>query len=229
MAELTLVDRSGGPHAYIYGAGGHAHVVATVLEDLGIEVVGMFEDHPERSHPLSDKMLPGIVELGERVLLDHPVVLGVGDNTVRQTVAGLIGSRFLTAVHPSALIAKRVTIGTGTVVLQGSVIQHNTKLGEHVLINTSASVDHDNVIGDFAHISPNATLCGHVVVGEGSHVGAGATLLPSIRVGKWATVGAGAVVTEDVPDFATVVGVPARVIKYSPLGDRIATRHESSG
>jgi acetyltransferase EpsM len=68
------------------------------------------------------------------------------------------------------------------------------------------------VIADFVHISPNATLSGNVKAGEGSHIGAGATIIQGITIGKWCTVGAGAVVIKDVPDYATVVGVPARVI-----------------
>ncbi len=203
--------------AYVYGAGGHAMVVSTVLEDLGIEVVGMLNDHSERVHPLSVRVEPGIVSLGEPIALDHPVLLAIGDNATRAALSSLITSPFLTAVHPSVLVAKRVTIGEGTVVLQGSVIQHNTSIGRHVLINTAASVDHDNVIGDFAHISPNVTLCGHVEIGEGTHVGAGATVIPGVKIGRWATIGAGAVVTTSVPDGATAVGVPARVVQTVDL------------
>jgi acetyltransferase-like isoleucine patch superfamily enzyme len=82
-----------------------------------------------------------------------------------------------------------------------------------VLVNTAASIDHDNEIGDYAHISPHATLCGHVKVGEGTHIGAGAVVIPSIRIGKWCTVGAGTVVIRDIPDYATAVGNPAKIIK----------------
>ncbi|MEZ5341272.1 MAG: DapH/DapD/GlmU-related protein [Acidimicrobiales bacterium] len=85
-------------------------------------------------------------------------------------------------------------------------------IGRHVLINTGASVDYDNIIGDFAHISPNTTLSGHVEVGEGTHIGAGATVIPSVKIGRWCTIGAGSVVLSDIPDFATAVGVPARIL-----------------
>ena len=45
-------------------------------------------------------------------------------------------------------------------------------------------------------------------------IGANATILPGITVGEKAMVGAGAVVTKDVPDYAVVVGNPAKIIRY---------------
>lgn len=80
-------------------------------------------------------------------------------------------------------------------------------------INTGASIDHDNDIGDFVHIAPNATLCGHVTVGEGTFVGVGANVIPGVTIGKWCIIGA--VVVEDVPDYCTAVGVPAKIISSS--------------
>ena len=106
-------------------------------------------------------------------------------------------------------------IEEGTVVFAGAIIQPNSKIGKHVIINTGASIDHDNIIGDYAHVSPKAALCGHVEVGEGSHVGVGAVVIPKVKIGKWCTIGAGTVVLKDVPDYATVVGNPAKIIKYN--------------
>lgn len=78
--------------------------------------------------------------------------------------------------------------------------------------NTNASIDHDCHINDFVHISPNATVSGGVTVDEGTHIGAGATIIPSIKIGKWAKIGAGSIIIRDVPNYATVVGNPGRVI-----------------
>ena len=53
---------------------------------------------------------------------------------------------------------------------------------------------------------------GDVVIEDGAYVGVNAIVLPSTRIGRCAIVGAGAVVTQDVPDYAIAVGVPARVV-----------------
>ena len=53
-----------------------------------------------------------------------------------------------------------------------------------------------------------------VVVGYGADIGTNATLLPGVNVGAHSIVGAGAVVTTDVPEYAIVAGVPAKVLRY---------------
>ena len=56
-------------------------------------------------------------------------------------------------------------------------------------------------------------LCKPVLIRQGAWIGAGATILPGVCVGKYAIVGAGSAVTKDVPDYAVVVGNPAKVVK----------------
>lgn len=199
---------------YVYGAGGHGNVVREILEGNGVEVIALLDDDSCAKHPKSafsnDFDLPN---------LDAPIVIGVGDNSDRRDIAQLCKPLFGTAVHESAIISPSSEIGAGTVVLQGAIIQARSQIGEHVLINTGASVDHDNVIGSFAHISPRVALCGHVEVGEGAHVGVGAVAIPRVKIGKWAVVGAGTVLIEDVPDYAVVVGNPAKILRIDePCG-----------
>jgi acetyltransferase-like isoleucine patch superfamily enzyme len=59
-----------------------------------------------------------------------------------------------------------------------------------------------------------------ISVGSGAWIGAGATILDGVQIGDRALVGAGAVVREDVPDGATAVGVPARLLPREPAGPR---------
>ena len=77
---------------------------------------------------------------------------------------------------------------------------------------------HHNVIEDFTFIGPNACTDGEVWVKEGAFIGLGASVKPGVTIGKFATVGAGSVVIEDVPDYATVFGVPAKIIKIEREG-----------
>ena len=72
---------------------------------------------------------------------------------------------------------------------------------------------HDCKLDSFVHISPNAAICGGVKIGEGTQVGAGAVIIPNLNIGKWCKIGAGAVVVRNVPDGATVVGNPGRMVK----------------
>jgi acetyltransferase EpsM len=57
-------------------------------------------------------------------------------------------------------------------------------------------------------------LAGKVFVGEGAHLGIGAIIIQGVKIGKFATIGADAVVTQDIPDHCTAVGIPAKPIKF---------------
>ena len=58
-----------------------------------------------------------------------------------------------------------------------------------------------------------------VKIKEGAWIGANATIVPGVTIGAGAVVGAGSVVTKSVPDFAVVVGNPAKIIKYRESKD----------
>jgi serine acetyltransferase len=77
-------------------------------------------------------------------------------------------------------------------------------------------VEHECELGEAVHVAPGACLAGRVRVGAYAFIGIGAQVIQCLAVGEGATVGAGAVVIADVPDGATAVGVPARIIKLAP-------------
>jgi acetyltransferase-like isoleucine patch superfamily enzyme len=110
------------------------------------------------------------------------------------------------------------------------VIGSGCYVGRFVHINSQQSVviEADSLIADRVHISdaehiftdPERPIIkqgvrfkGRVLLKSGCWIGAGACILPGVVIGRNAIVGANAVVTRDVPDFAAVGGVPARVIR----------------
>lgn len=75
---------------------------------------------------------------------------------------------------------------------------------------TIATATHDHA----RHPMNERTITKPVVIDDDVWLGIGATVLPGVRIGRGAVVGAHALVTKDVPPFAIVVGVPARIVKY---------------
>jgi len=195
----------------LYGAGGHARVLISILKALNLPPVAVFDDD------LTKQLVYNVPVVGSYradFQPDLPLLLAVGDNATRCQLAKVILHSFGTIIHPSAVVDSSVTLGTGTVVVHRAVVQANAQLGRHVIVNTGASVDHDCVLSDFVQVAPGAILCGNVRVGEGTLIAAGAVVVPGITIGPWVTVGAGAVVTRNVPEGAVVWGNPTRLIRF---------------
>ncbi|MCP4522490.1 MAG: acetyltransferase [Cytophagales bacterium] len=194
----------------LYGAGGHAKVVMDCILSHNQEVGGIFDD---KSELLS---LNGFDVLGPydpNYLAEQEIVISIGDNQLRKNVVKDIKHQFGKAIHSSAIVSDYAHVGEGSVIMHNTVLQSGAKVGKHCIINTSSSIDHSCIIEDFAHISPKVTLCDNVKVGKGTHIGAGATVIPRITIGKWCVIGAGAVITQNLPDYSFVVGVPGKVIR----------------
>ncbi len=192
---------------YLYGAGGHARVVADILSASGVRLDGFIDDDPALDSFMG---FPVWHEAASR----RPVIVSIGDNYIRMVKALQLEDGYGTAVHPAAVLAPDTTVGEGSVIAHGVVIQAGARIGRHCIINTSSVVDHESVVGDYAHVAVGASLCGRVEVGEGAFIGAGSTIIPGVSIGKWSVIGAGAVVIRDMPDFSIAVGNPAKVINF---------------
>jgi len=193
----------------IYGAGDHGRVIYAGLKAEGIKVVGFFDDN----YSLKSLMDLPVHLYSKDVYPGSKIIVAIGNNLSRKTVAAKIAHSFSNAFGPNAHISQEAAVGVGSMVLTGAVIQSYATVGEHVIVNTGAVIDHDCRIGDFVHIAPNCTLCGKVSVGELSFIGAGSVILPGIKIGRNCVVGAGSVVLRDVDNHAVVAGNPARIIK----------------
>ncbi len=201
---------TGGPSWVVIGAGGHAAVVVATIQAAGETVRIVLDDAPAvwgrevLGVPVAGPVSEASVRPGELA------VIGIGSNRARRDLAGRLPLRWGIAVHPTALVHPSVTLGEGTVVFAGAILQPRTRVGRHVIVNTAASVDHDGVLEDYVHIAPGCSLSGVVTVREGALMGVGSAAIPGTTIGAWATVGAAGAVVRDVPAGRTAVGVPAR-------------------
>jgi serine O-acetyltransferase len=112
-------------------------------------------------------------------------------------------ARFVTGIeiHPAATIGSELFIDHG----HGVVIGETAVIGNHVTIYHGVTLGGTSLRSGKRH----PTIEDEVIIGAGAHV------LGPITVGKGARVGANAVVVKDVPDHATVVGIPARVVEQA--------------
>jgi acetyltransferase EpsM len=194
---------------FLYGASGHGKVVYSVLKESGLEVNVFIDDNPN----LTDFLGLPVLNSFQSADTNSQGLISIGNNTIRKKISEQLHVNYISSFHTTSYIHSSVKLGQGSIVMQHATIQFDSIIGSHCIINTGAVVDHDCIIGNYAHIAPGAVLCGGVKVGEGTLVGANCTVLPSITIGKWCTIGAGAVVRHNVPDGATAIGNPARIIK----------------
>ncbi|MDR2919866.1 MAG: acetyltransferase [Tannerella sp.] len=196
---------------YLIGASGHAKVVIDLIRMSGGIIDGVFDDNSLINDLLGYKRLG---EINKAPNVNGSFIITIGDNSIRKNIVEKMNLHY-ESVTGNCHISQDASIGEGTVVMNGACINIGTRIGNHVIINTAACIDHECVINNFVHVSPNATLAGNVRVEEGAHIGLGAQVIQGVSIGKWATIGAGAVIIKNVPDYAVVVGVPGRIIKYN--------------
>lgn len=201
----------------IIGAGGHAKVIADIIQKSEDIVLGFLDDNIEKGKKIicDYEVLGKIEECVQLKEQDDNIefIIAIGNNKIRKQIACEYKLKYYTAIHPSVQIGLDVEIQEGTVVMANVCINSSTKIGKHCIINTGAIIEHDNIIENYVHISPNVSIAGTVKVGENTHIGIGAVLKNNIAVCSNVIIGAGAVVVKDIIEEGTYVGVPAREIK----------------
>lgn len=118
----------------------------------------------------------------------------------------------------NVVIMDAVRIGEGALLSPFVTLASNVQIGKFFQANIYSYVEHDCVIGDFVTFAPSVKCNGNVLIKDYAYIGAGAvikqgTLSRPLVIGKRAIVGMGAVVTKDVPDGATVIGNPAKILR----------------
>lgn len=195
----------------IFGASGHGKVLAELYYKMQLPDELRFSDDRQVDFFFNAKVINS-----SNISKLENLVIGVGNNSNRKSISERFeGYNYINLIHPSVNISASAKIGRGIVIMAGVNINADSIIGNHVILNTNCSIDHECNISDFVHVSPNAALAGNVTINEGAHIGIGATVIQGVKIGKWAVVGAGCVVIKDVPDYVTVVGNPARIIKYN--------------
>ena len=141
-------------------------------------------------------------------------------------------------VMSGAVIGERCSLGQNVVVMPGTRIGNNVKIQNNVSIYEGVELEDDvfcgpscvftNVVNPRSHVSRKHEYL-RTVVQRGASIGANATIVCGVTLGAYAFIGAGAVITSDVPDYALMVGVPARRVGWMcRCGERLRLARRDS-
>jgi sugar O-acyltransferase (sialic acid O-acetyltransferase NeuD family) len=202
------------PKLILIGAGGHAHACIDVIEQHGryqiAGLVGMPEEietrHFRYTVIASDD---GLLKLAKKY---QYALIAVGQIrsperriSLYQRVAEL-GFELPVVIAPCAHVSRHTTIGAGTIVMHGAIVNAGATVGINCIINSRALIEHDTTVEDHCHISTGAILNGNVHIGAGSFVGSGSIIKDGITLGKRCVVGMGLSVRGHQTDDAQLLG-----------------------
>jgi sugar O-acyltransferase (sialic acid O-acetyltransferase NeuD family) len=210
----------------IIGAGTYGEVYLSYLSAAGINIVGFIDDNDD----LVGKNICGCPVLGTRKNLKElarihnikAVYCPIGNNKLRVEIleqARQLGLSTPNFIHNSVIIAPDVQISDrGVYILANTQIMPHVQIDDYVMISTGANIIHHSHLNKGGFVSNGVNLGASIDIKELAYIGMGATVMTGVHsIGYDSLIGAGATVIRDVPDYAVMAGVPARVIKYKRL------------
>lgn len=208
----------------IIGARGYGREAFSVVEitkayvSKQLVVKGFLDDNKDALKGLSGIWPPIIGSVEEYVVQEDDVFFcALGDPFWRKHYSRIIsqkGGRFISIIHPTALISSSAVIGEGSFIGAYCAVSSNVNIGHHVMIQAFSNIGHDASVGDLASIESYVFLGGYAVVGESSIMHTKSSIIPHKSIGKDCVVGFGSVVMRDVKSGLHVFGNPATRIDY---------------
>ena len=200
---------------------GHAYVCMDVAIENNYNILGYCDKDEKTNNPYKlDYLGHEMSDNARNLIQESEFFIGIGQNQLRYNITDDFartnnGKLPISLISPNAFIsAKAIISSIGVLVNVGVVINSLAQIGEGVILNSSCVIEHECNIGSYSHIAPGAVLAGNVSIGKRSFVGANSTIKQGLTIGNDVTIGAGSVVLQDIPDGATVVGNPAKTIKF---------------
>ena len=177
----------------ILGAGGHAGVCFDILSIKQKKSCCFITPHKNSSHFI-DLALTMTDEEFLKKYKPHEVELinaiGIVPGKNKELRKKLfikykqLGYKFMTLIHPSAIISESSFIDESAQVMAGSIIQNNVTINKNSIINTGTIIEHNCNIGKNCHIAPGSILCGNVNIYDDVFLPAGSIIKPNSEIKK---------------------------------------------
>lgn len=202
------------PSLILIGAGGHAHACIDVIEQHGqyqiAGLIGMAEEmhaqHLGYSVIATDRDLQELAKAYQYAFITVGQIQSPDSRTRLFQQATELGFQLPVIIAPTAHVSRHATIGIGTIVMHGAIVNAGARVGSNCIINTRALLEHDSKVEDYCHISTGAILNGDVCIGAGSFVGSGCIIKEGVTLGEGCVVGMGLSVRHNLANHARFAG-----------------------
>lgn len=214
----------------IIGKSGLAKVVIDILEAQNqFTIAGLVDDAFDDTNEqiMGYPVLGGIDDL-KLINKQHDIeggVIAVGHNADRYNIflklnALLPEFHFIKAIHPSVIIGKYAEVGEGSVLMPGTIVSTNARVGRFCLLDTGSSLNHDSEMKDFSSLAPGAIVAGDCKILASCAILTGSILSRGVTIDKNTVVGAGSLVLDDIPANCVAYGLPAKVVRARKADER---------
>jgi len=202
------------PDIILIGAGGHAHSCIDVIEQQGQYRIAGLVGMPKEMHDkhlgydviATDEDLPQLVKEYGYALISLGQILSPASRIRLYQQGVKLGFQLPVIIAPTAYVSRHATLGAGTIVMHGAIVNAGVRVGDNCIINNRSLLEHDATVEDHCHISTGAILNGGVTIGEGSFIGSGTVLKEGVTIGKDCVIGMGLSVRRNQPDHSRYTG-----------------------
>ena len=204
------------PQLILIGAGGHARSCIDVIEEQDYFKIAGLVGLPEQKGAQqldfgyaligTDSDLSGLAKTHQYALITIGQIKTAEQRMRLYKQAVALGFQLPIVIAPTAYVSRHATLGAGTVVMHGAIVNAGANIGNNCIINSRSLIEHDARVEDHCHISTGAILNGNVVVGTGSFIGSGSVIKQGITIGRCCLIGMGAQIRYDLKDCAQLTG-----------------------
>lgn len=202
------------PGIILIGAGGHAHSCIDVIEQQGQYQIAGLVGMPQEMHDkhlgykviASDDDLPQLLKEYNYALISLGQILSPSSRIRLYLQAVKLGFQLPVIIASTAYVSRHATLGSGTIVMHGAVVNAGVRVGENCIINNRSLLEHDSTVEDHCHISTGTILNGGVTIGKGSFVGSGTVIKEGVKIGKDCVIGMGLSVRSNQADYSRYTG-----------------------
>ena len=183
----------------LIGAGGHCISVIDVIEQENkFNILGILDESRKVNkkvlgYPVlgGDELIPSLVSSNNYFII---TVGQIKSYSKRQNIFAILKknkAKLAKIISPLSYVSKYSSIGGGSIIMHGAIINARSKIGKNCIINTKANIEHGSFVDDFCHISTCAVVNGDCKIEKGSFIGSNATISNGVTIKENSIISAG--------------------------------------